>query len=184
MDFHPFSVHLHAFPMPPLLRRKTQEDRYTLVPRLDPSLQVTNSFFGVFDGTVGDFASHTVKVWAFCYGEKVLKATFSLWKQAIFKRTAGFREARSGLRGPAGPGGLQVIGVAPLEGLPAQQPSPGRGGTPAFGGVSRHVQLLGCLLTARDDDVRACKDPRIRPCWPSVRAIPRCGVGVMKEPHR
>ena len=43
-------------------RRKTQEDRYTLVPRLDASLQVTNSFFGVFDGTVGDFASHNVKV--------------------------------------------------------------------------------------------------------------------------
>ncbi|CAK9007766.1 Hypothetical protein SCF082_LOCUS9596, partial [Durusdinium trenchii] len=41
--------------------RKTQEDRYTLVPRLDPSLDVANSFFGVFDGTVGDFASHTVK---------------------------------------------------------------------------------------------------------------------------
>lgn len=41
--------------------RKTQEDRYTLVPRLDPGLDVVNSFFGVFDGTVGDFASHTVK---------------------------------------------------------------------------------------------------------------------------
>lgn len=41
--------------------RKTQEDRYTLVPRLDSSLDVVNSFFGVFDGTVGDFASHTVK---------------------------------------------------------------------------------------------------------------------------
>ncbi|CAJ1422530.1 unnamed protein product, partial [Effrenium voratum] len=41
--------------------RKTQEDRFTLVPRLDPSLDIATSFFGVFDGTVGDFASNTVK---------------------------------------------------------------------------------------------------------------------------
>ncbi|CAJ1365617.1 unnamed protein product, partial [Effrenium voratum] len=31
------------------------------VPRLDPSLDIATSFFGVFDGTVGDFASNTVK---------------------------------------------------------------------------------------------------------------------------
>eukprot|EP00439_Symbiodinium_sp_Y106_P024744 s1904_g3.t1 len=41
--------------------RKTQEDRYTIVPCLDPTLDVPNSFFGVFDGTVGDFASNSVK---------------------------------------------------------------------------------------------------------------------------
>lgn len=41
--------------------RKTQEDRFTLVPTLDPNLPVQNGFFGVFDGTVGDFASDNVK---------------------------------------------------------------------------------------------------------------------------
>lgn len=41
--------------------RKTQEDRFTLVPNLEPNLPVQNAFFGVFDGTVGDFASDNVK---------------------------------------------------------------------------------------------------------------------------
>lgn len=45
--------------------RRTQEDRYVIVPRLDSSFPQSDgahrAFFGVFDGTVGDFASDTVK---------------------------------------------------------------------------------------------------------------------------
>merc|ERR1719440_1021584 len=39
--------------------RKTQEDRFLIVPKLDSG--VDQSLFGVFDGTVGDFASENVK---------------------------------------------------------------------------------------------------------------------------
>ncbi|CAE8621823.1 unnamed protein product [Polarella glacialis] len=41
--------------------RKTQEDRFIVVPKLDPESPVQCAFFGVFDGTVGDFASENVK---------------------------------------------------------------------------------------------------------------------------
>mmetsp|Transcript_87555 Transcript_87555/g.271108 ORF Transcript_87555/g.271108 Transcript_87555/m.271108 type:complete len:342 (-) Transcript_87555:215-1240(-) len=41
--------------------RKTQEDRFTVVPHLDPGSRTPCAFFGVFDGTVGDFASDNVK---------------------------------------------------------------------------------------------------------------------------
>eukprot|EP00928_Gymnodinium_smaydae_P018937 TRINITY_DN17215_c0_g3_i5.p2 TRINITY_DN17215_c0_g3~~TRINITY_DN17215_c0_g3_i5.p2 ORF type:complete len:397 (-),score=94.91 TRINITY_DN17215_c0_g3_i5:243-1433(-) len=42
--------------------RKTQEDRYLLVPKVDNDRNMgPSSFFGVFDGTVGDFASENVK---------------------------------------------------------------------------------------------------------------------------
>eukprot|EP00931_Biecheleriopsis_adriatica_P087680 TRINITY_DN62108_c0_g1_i1.p1 TRINITY_DN62108_c0_g1~~TRINITY_DN62108_c0_g1_i1.p1 ORF type:complete len:386 (-),score=71.53 TRINITY_DN62108_c0_g1_i1:45-1202(-) len=41
--------------------RRTQEDRFTVVPCLDSDIQLPNAFFGVFDGTVGDFASDNVK---------------------------------------------------------------------------------------------------------------------------
>jgi len=41
--------------------RKTQEDRLTVVPSLDADGRTPCSFFGVFDGTVGDFASDNVK---------------------------------------------------------------------------------------------------------------------------
>lgn len=41
--------------------RKTQEDRFTIVPTLEPESRSSCSFFGVFDGTVGDFASENVK---------------------------------------------------------------------------------------------------------------------------
>lgn len=41
--------------------RKTQEDRFTVAPVLDPESKNPCAFFGVFDGTVGDFASENVK---------------------------------------------------------------------------------------------------------------------------
>lgn len=41
--------------------RKTQEDRYMVVPKLDSEGPNACAFFGVFDGTVGDFASENVK---------------------------------------------------------------------------------------------------------------------------
>lgn len=46
--------------------RRTQEDRFVIVPRLDSSFPESDdrghrAFFGVFDGTVGDFAADTVK---------------------------------------------------------------------------------------------------------------------------
>mmetsp|Transcript_41620 Transcript_41620/g.107686 ORF Transcript_41620/g.107686 Transcript_41620/m.107686 type:complete len:386 (-) Transcript_41620:347-1504(-) len=41
--------------------RKTQEDRFTVVPQVEPERGLPCSFFGVFDGTVGDFASENVK---------------------------------------------------------------------------------------------------------------------------
>lgn len=42
--------------------RRTQEDRFVVVPSLlDPDGRTPCSFFGVFDGTVGDFASENVK---------------------------------------------------------------------------------------------------------------------------
>jgi len=41
--------------------RRTQEDRFTIVPNLEPEGRMPSSFFGVFDGTVGDFASDNVK---------------------------------------------------------------------------------------------------------------------------
>jgi len=41
--------------------RKTQEDRYTVVPNLERESRSPCAFFGVFDGTVGDFASENVK---------------------------------------------------------------------------------------------------------------------------
>eukprot|EP00443_Scrippsiella_acuminata_P030506 CAMPEP_0115182100 /NCGR_PEP_ID=MMETSP0270-20121206/7772_1 /TAXON_ID=71861 /ORGANISM="Scrippsiella trochoidea, Strain CCMP3099" /LENGTH=379 /DNA_ID=CAMNT_0002595143 /DNA_START=107 /DNA_END=1246 /DNA_ORIENTATION=+ len=43
--------------------RRTQEDRFTIVPNLEPDgrFPCPCSFFGVFDGTVGDFASDNVK---------------------------------------------------------------------------------------------------------------------------
>jgi protein phosphatase len=41
--------------------RPTQEDRFTVVPNLEPEIRLPCSFFGVFDGTVGDFASDSVK---------------------------------------------------------------------------------------------------------------------------
>lgn len=41
--------------------RMTQEDRFALVPRLGEDSQGQCAFFGVFDGTVGDFASENVK---------------------------------------------------------------------------------------------------------------------------
>lgn len=41
--------------------RKTQEDRFCVVPCLDPESRTPCAFFGVFDGTVGDFASENVK---------------------------------------------------------------------------------------------------------------------------
>mmetsp|Transcript_7551 Transcript_7551/g.13937 ORF Transcript_7551/g.13937 Transcript_7551/m.13937 type:complete len:439 (+) Transcript_7551:47-1363(+) len=42
--------------------RKSQEDRFTVVPQLEPSNDgMPCAFFGVFDGTVGDFASESVK---------------------------------------------------------------------------------------------------------------------------
>lgn len=40
--------------------RKAQEDRFCICPKLDPAVPKA-SFFGVFDGTVGDFASDNVK---------------------------------------------------------------------------------------------------------------------------
>jgi len=40
--------------------RKAQEDRYCIAPKLIPGVDRC-SFFGVFDGTVGDFASDHVK---------------------------------------------------------------------------------------------------------------------------
>lgn len=41
--------------------RKTQEDRFVVVPHLEPETRAPCAFFGVFDGTVGDFASENVK---------------------------------------------------------------------------------------------------------------------------
>mmetsp|Transcript_92320 Transcript_92320/g.270221 ORF Transcript_92320/g.270221 Transcript_92320/m.270221 type:complete len:377 (+) Transcript_92320:114-1244(+) len=41
--------------------RKTQEDRYTVATNLEPEGRNPCAFFGVFDGTVGDFASENVK---------------------------------------------------------------------------------------------------------------------------
>jgi len=41
--------------------RRTQEDRFAVVPTLEPGTGSCASFFGVFDGTVGDFASENVK---------------------------------------------------------------------------------------------------------------------------
>lgn len=41
--------------------RRTQEDRLTVVPTLEADGRTPCSFFGVFDGTVGDFASDNVK---------------------------------------------------------------------------------------------------------------------------
>mmetsp|Transcript_6484 Transcript_6484/g.13355 ORF Transcript_6484/g.13355 Transcript_6484/m.13355 type:complete len:383 (+) Transcript_6484:132-1280(+) len=41
--------------------RRTQEDRFTVVPTLEPECRSPCAFFGVFDGTVGDFASDNVK---------------------------------------------------------------------------------------------------------------------------
>lgn len=41
--------------------RKTQEDRFTVVPSLETDSKSPCAFFGVFDGTVGDFASENVK---------------------------------------------------------------------------------------------------------------------------
>jgi len=41
-------------------RRKTQEDRFLICPKLSNKIKNV-SIFGVFDGTVGDFASDTVK---------------------------------------------------------------------------------------------------------------------------
>jgi len=43
--------------------RRTQEDRFIVVPSLDPESRKNSpcAFFGVFDGTVGDFASENVK---------------------------------------------------------------------------------------------------------------------------
>jgi protein phosphatase len=41
--------------------RQTQEDRFAVHPNLEPDIRMPCSFFGVFDGTVGDFASDTVK---------------------------------------------------------------------------------------------------------------------------
>mmetsp|Transcript_80824 Transcript_80824/g.210531 ORF Transcript_80824/g.210531 Transcript_80824/m.210531 type:complete len:431 (+) Transcript_80824:48-1340(+) len=41
--------------------RKTQEDRFAVVPNLEFDGRTPVSFFGVFDGTVGDFASDNVK---------------------------------------------------------------------------------------------------------------------------
>lgn len=40
--------------------RKAQEDRFCICAKLDPALEQA-SFYGVFDGTVGDFASDNVK---------------------------------------------------------------------------------------------------------------------------
>lgn len=41
--------------------RKTQEDRFKVVPSIEILDSKSCAFFGVFDGTVGDFASDTVK---------------------------------------------------------------------------------------------------------------------------
>merc|ERR1719265_1047010 len=41
--------------------RKTQEDRFKVVPTMEVIDSKSCAFFGVFDGTVGDFASDTVK---------------------------------------------------------------------------------------------------------------------------
>ena len=41
-------------------RRKAQEDRFCIAPRIAPGRK-NCALFGVFDGTVGDFASDTVK---------------------------------------------------------------------------------------------------------------------------
>lgn len=41
--------------------RKTQEDRFCVVPNLEPGGPPQCAFYGVFDGTVGDFASDNVK---------------------------------------------------------------------------------------------------------------------------
>mmetsp|Transcript_111452 Transcript_111452/g.240138 ORF Transcript_111452/g.240138 Transcript_111452/m.240138 type:complete len:393 (-) Transcript_111452:66-1244(-) len=41
--------------------RRTQEDRFSVVPHFEPEKGLPCSFFGVFDGTVGDFASENVK---------------------------------------------------------------------------------------------------------------------------
>lgn len=41
--------------------RRTQEDRFTVVPQLEPDSRCPCAFFGVFDGTVGDFASDNIK---------------------------------------------------------------------------------------------------------------------------
>jgi protein phosphatase len=41
--------------------RPSQEDRFTVAPNFEPDMCVPCSFFGVFDGTVGDFASECVK---------------------------------------------------------------------------------------------------------------------------
>mmetsp|Transcript_99903 Transcript_99903/g.158088 ORF Transcript_99903/g.158088 Transcript_99903/m.158088 type:complete len:334 (-) Transcript_99903:58-1059(-) len=63
--------------------RKTQEDRYLMVPTLDPAhakdLGYNISLFGVFDGTVGDFASDNVT-------ELVLKSLLSSSSFAEFQR--------------------------------------------------------------------------------------------------
>ncbi|CAK0838825.1 unnamed protein product, partial [Prorocentrum cordatum] len=45
----------------PAHRGPSQEDRFTVAPNFEPEARVPCSFFGVFDGTVGDFASERVK---------------------------------------------------------------------------------------------------------------------------
>lgn len=41
--------------------RRTQEDRFLMVPKLDAADASGSALFGIFDGTVGDFASDNVK---------------------------------------------------------------------------------------------------------------------------
>lgn len=57
--------------------RKTQEDRFTVVPHLDGDSRSACAFFGVWDGTVGDFASENVKD---LFLPKLLEAPS--WRQA------------------------------------------------------------------------------------------------------
>ncbi|BAM42129.1 serine/threonine protein phosphatase 2C [Theileria orientalis strain Shintoku] len=55
-DYGTFAVSAHT----EIGSRKTQEDRLIIVPKMNPE-KYDISFFGVFDGTVGDFSSDTIQ---------------------------------------------------------------------------------------------------------------------------